>query len=203
MDDIKTTVSIELEESLSRELDNVRKPMKETLTAFEKCLSEGVEQSKSLKVGPIFFLFQKKKGSAFHRTLKSVVQKGGIHKTTKGKLININMKLTSCLSDSIDDKFKKTFPNERSSGPFNGVINTFSLGTEKLMNKKECENVKLQLTFLKTEEEKMKTNLNKLIRECKKTIYSSLTTTIEETMKPCYDRAKLFKGHAEKHEGNY
>ena len=33
----------------------------------------------------------------------------------------------------------------------------------------------------------MKTNLNKLIRERKKTIYSSLTTTIEETMKECYD----------------
>ena len=38
-----------------------------------------------------------------------------------------------------------------------------------------------------SKEEKMKTNLNRIIRERKKTIYSSLTTTIEETMKPCYD----------------
>ncbi|XP_034075650.1 nuclear GTPase SLIP-GC-like isoform X4 [Gymnodraco acuticeps] len=134
-----------------------------------------------------------KKGGAFHMILKCLVQNGGIHKTKKGKLININMKLTSCLTDSIDEEFKKTFPNEGNSGPFNGVINAFSLGTEKLM-KKECENVKLQLTFLKTEEEKMKTNLNKLIRERKKTIYSSLTTTIEEKMKPCYDRAKEIRG---------
>ncbi|KAI9514759.1 hypothetical protein NQZ68_030949 [Dissostichus eleginoides] len=40
--------------------------------------------------------------------------------------------------------------NEGKREPFNGVINTFSLGTEKMMNK-EYENVKLQLTFLKTE----------------------------------------------------
>ncbi|KAI9514764.1 hypothetical protein NQZ68_030954 [Dissostichus eleginoides] len=135
-----------------------------------------------------------KKGSAFHRILKCLVQNGGIHKTKKGKSININMKLTSYLTDSIDEEFKKTFPNEGNSGPFNGVINAFSLGTEKLMTNKEYENVKLQLTFLKTEEEKIKTNLNKLIRERKKTIYSSLTTTIEETMKECYDKAKEFRG---------
>ncbi|KAI9514762.1 hypothetical protein NQZ68_030952 [Dissostichus eleginoides] len=193
--DIKTAVSIELEENLSHELDKVSEPMKETLMAFEKCLSEGVETSKSSCEKVLkSVLYPTKKGGAFYGSLKCLVEKGGIHKPKKGKLININMKLSSCLTDSIDEEFKKTFPNEGNSEPFNGVINTFSLGTEKLMTNKEYENVKLQLTFLKTEEEKMKTNLNKLIRERKKTIYSSLTTTIEETMKECYDRAKEIKG---------
>ncbi|KAK5856300.1 hypothetical protein PBY51_007908 [Eleginops maclovinus] len=160
--DIKTPVSIELEEKLQHELD------------------------KSV-------LYPTKKGRSFHRTLKSLVENDGIHKTTKGRSININMKLASCLTGSIDEEFKKTFPNEGHSGPFNGAINAFSLGTENLMNK-ERENVKLQLTFLRTEEEKVKTNLTKLIRERKKTIYSSLTTTIEETMKECYDKAKTFRG---------
>ncbi|KAI4822892.1 hypothetical protein KUCAC02_008413 [Chaenocephalus aceratus] len=194
--DIKTAVSIELEGKLSLELDKVRKPMEETLTAFEKCLSEGVEKSKGSCEEDLKSVLnpKTKKGSAFHRILKCLVQNGGIHKPKKGKSININMKLTSCLTDSIDEEFKKTFPNEGNSGPFNGVINAFSLGTEKLMMNKECENVKLQLTFLKTEEETMTTKLNKLIRKRKKTIYSSLTTTIEETMKPCYDRAKEIRG---------
>ncbi|KAL3053755.1 hypothetical protein OYC64_006140 [Pagothenia borchgrevinki] len=193
--DIKTAVFIELEENLSLELDKVREPMKETVMAFKKCLSGGVEKSKSSSEKVLkSVLYPTKKGGAFHKILKCLVQNGGIHKTKKGKSININMKLTSCLTDSIDEEFKKTFPNEGNRGPFNGVINTFSLGTEKMMMNKECENVKLQLIFLKTEEEKMKTNLNKLIRERKKTIYSSLTTTIEETMKPCYDRAKEIRG---------
>ncbi|KAL3053752.1 hypothetical protein OYC64_006137 [Pagothenia borchgrevinki] len=190
---IKTAVSMELEEKLSLELDKVREPMKETLMAFEKYLSEGVEKSKSSCEKVLKSVLYPTKKGGFHKILKCVVENGGIHKTKKGKSININTKLTSCLTDSIDEEFKKTFPNEGNSGPFNRVINTFSLGTEKLMNK-ECENVKLQLTFLKTEEEKMKTKLNKLIRERKKTIYSSLTTTIEETMKECYDGAKEIRG---------
>lgn len=37
-----------------------------------------------------------------------------------------------------------------------------------------------------SKEEKTKTELNKTIREVKKTIYRSLTSTIEETMKECY-----------------
>ncbi|XP_034075640.1 nuclear GTPase SLIP-GC-like [Gymnodraco acuticeps] len=188
--DIKTTVCKELEEKLSHELDKVKKPMKETLTAFERCLSEGVEKSKGSCEKVLKSVLYPKLS---YGSLKCVVEKGGIHKPKKRKSININMKFSSCLTDSIDEEFKKTFPNERNSGPFNGVINAFSLGTEKMMNK-DCETVKLQLTFLKTEEEKMKTNLNNLIRERKKTIYSSLTTTIEETMKPCYDRAKEIKG---------
>ncbi|KAJ4931693.1 hypothetical protein JOQ06_010133 [Pogonophryne albipinna] len=196
--DIKKSVCKKLEENLRGELtlsDKVSEPMEATLMAFERCLSESVEKSKSscdkvLKS----VLDPKKKGGAFHKTLKCVVEKGGIHKPKRGKSININMKLTSYLTDSIDEEFKKTFPNEGNSGPFNGVINAFSLGTEKLMMNKEYENVKLQLTFLKTEEEKMKTKLKKLILERKKTIYSSLTTTIEETMKECYDRAKEIKG---------
>ncbi|KAL3053753.1 hypothetical protein OYC64_006138 [Pagothenia borchgrevinki] len=194
--DNKKTVCDKLEKNLSGEIklsDKVSEPMEETLMAFERCLSEGVEKSKSSCEKVLKSVLKTKKGGAFHKILKCLVQKGGIYKPKKGKLININMKLSSCLTDSIDEEFKKTFPNEGNSGPFNGVINTFSLGTEKLMNK-ECENVKLQLTFLKTEEEKMKTKLNNLILERKKTIYSSLTTTIEETMKPCYDGAKEFKG---------
>ncbi|KAL3055673.1 hypothetical protein OYC64_018364 [Pagothenia borchgrevinki] len=192
--DIKKDVCKELEKKLICELHEVRETMKATLKAFEKCLSGGVKKSKSSCEKVLkSVLYPEGSGSAFHMTLKSVVKKDGIHITNKGESININMKLTSCLTDSIDEEFKKTFPNEGNSGPFKGVINAFSLGTEKLKNKK-YGNVKLQLTFLKTEEEKMKANLNKIIRERKKTIYSSLTTTIEETMKPCYDKAKKIGG---------
>ncbi|XP_034086207.1 nuclear GTPase SLIP-GC-like [Gymnodraco acuticeps] len=193
-DDIKKNVRTGLEKKLICELQEVREAMKATLTAFKKCLSRGVNKSKSsceklLKS----VLYAEDNGSAFHRTLKCVVEKGGIHITNKGKSININMKLASCLTDCIDEEFKKTFPNEGNSGPFNGVINAFSLGTEKLKNKK-YKNAKLQLTFLMAEEEKIKTELNEIIRERKKTIYRSLEKTIKEKMKPCYDGAEKIKG---------
>ncbi|GLD69107.1 nuclear GTPase SLIP-GC-like isoform X4 [Lates japonicus] len=82
--------------------------------------------------------------------------------------------------------------NEGKCGPFNRVVSTFSLGTEKLIQK--YKDVELQLIFLQTEEEKIKTKLNKTIREDKKTIYSSLTETIEANMQECYKKAAEFNG---------
>ncbi|TNN24621.1 Nuclear GTPase SLIP-GC [Liparis tanakae] len=134
----------------------------------------------------LWVFFQNMSGSGFHRTLKSIVQQDGAYKPKKGKLINLNMKLSSCLTQSIDDKFKKTFPNEGECGQFNGVLDLFSLNTKTMRKNTKYKDIKLQLIFLSTEEDKMKTKLNELIRDRKKTIYSSLTATIETSMQECY-----------------
>ncbi|XP_039681442.1 nuclear GTPase SLIP-GC-like isoform X2 [Perca fluviatilis] len=192
--DKRTNVCTVLVEKMKRDLDEVRKPMQETLEAFEKCLSEGVEKSKGSyeKVLKSVLHPGTMKGGAFHKILKCVVENGGTHKPKKGKQINLNGKLASCLTDSIDEEFKKTFPNDGTCGPFNGALNKFSLVTKSLIEK--YKDVELQLIFLQTEVEKVKTKLNKVIRERKKTIYSSLTTTIEEFMQECYDKAAEFRG---------
>ncbi|XP_030263100.1 nuclear GTPase SLIP-GC-like [Sparus aurata] len=186
----------DLDEKISHGLAKVKRPMEEAYMTFDKCLSEGVEKSESSCDRVLKSILQPRgvKGSAAHKTLKCVVENGGVHKPKKKekKPINFNVKLASCLTDSIDEEFKKTFPNERKCGAFNGVINTFSLDTKELIQK--YKDVELQLTFLKTEEEKIKTVLNKTIRESKKTIYKSLTTTIEENMQDCYQQAKGFRG---------
>ncbi|XP_041812783.1 nuclear GTPase SLIP-GC-like [Chelmon rostratus] len=190
----KADVCTDLEENMRHELDKVRKTLEETYKAFEKCLSEGVEKSKSScqKVLRSFLYPKGMKGGAFHKILKCLVESDGVHKPKNKKQMNLNVKLASYLTDSIDEEFKKTFPNQSKSGPFNGVICAFSLDTQRLIQK--YKDVELQLIFLKTEEEKTKTELNKTIREVKKTIYRSLTSTIEETMKECYQNAAGFKG---------
>ncbi|XP_075938970.1 nuclear GTPase SLIP-GC-like [Anarhichas minor] len=193
--DTKTAVYTVLQQKMRDELDKVRKPMEETNQAFEKCLSEGVEKSKSSCEKALkSVIHPNKSGRGFHKTLKCIVQHDGIHKTTKGKQINLNMKLSSCLTESIDEEFKKTFPNEGKCGPFSGVLNSFSLDTKMMKEKTEYKDVELQLIFLITEEEQIKTKLNKIICDRKKTIYSSLTTTIETNMQKCYDEAKQIEG---------
>ncbi|XP_036944244.1 nuclear GTPase SLIP-GC isoform X2 [Acanthopagrus latus] len=184
----------DLEEKISHELEKVRRPIEEAYMTFEKCLSEGVEKSESSCDKVLKSILQPRgvSGCAFHKTLKCVVENGGVHKPKKKKPINLNVKLASYLTDSIDEEFKKTFPSERKRGAFNGVINTFSLDTEELIQK--YKDVELQLIFLKTEEEKIKNVLNKTIREYKKTVYKSLTTTIEESMQDCYQQAAGFRG---------
>ncbi|XP_038556495.1 nuclear GTPase SLIP-GC-like [Micropterus salmoides] len=192
--DEKTKVYTDLEEKLRHELDKVRKPMEEAHKVFEKCLSEGVETSESSCVKVLSRVLEPRwvKGGAFHKILKCVVKNGGTHKPKGRKQINLNAELVSHLTNSIDEEFKKAFPNERKCEPFNGVINTFSLDTETLIQKHK--DVELQLKFLKTEEEKIKIKLNKIIRERKKKVYSSLMATIEMTMEKCYTKAAAFRG---------
>ncbi|XP_030591492.1 nuclear GTPase SLIP-GC-like [Archocentrus centrarchus] len=189
----KDEVCAALERNMSLQLDAVKKEMDKTYKAFEKCLGDGVEKSKgSYEQVLKYFLYQRKKGGAFHKILKCVVENGGIHKPKKGKPINLNMKLASCLTDSIDEEFRKTFPNELKCGPFNGVINKFSLNTDSLIQK--YKNVGLQLRFLKTEKEKIKTKLNRIIRKEKKKVYNSLTEKIEDIMEEGYSKAAAFRG---------
>ncbi|KAK2811744.1 hypothetical protein Q5P01_000144 [Channa striata] len=170
----KSKVRTELENKLN-ELSEIRKPIEEAYKAFEKCLTEGVEKSE---------------GSC-EKLLKSTINPMYL-KTKKGKPININVLLASHLADSVDEEFKKTFPNDRKSEPFDGVVSRFSLGAERLTEK--YKGVELQLTFLKTEEKKIKTELNKIIREEKKKIYNSLTETIQDSMQGCYKEAAGFTG---------
>ncbi|XP_036004171.1 nuclear GTPase SLIP-GC [Fundulus heteroclitus] len=172
----------------------IKKEMTKIQTTFEDCLREGVVRSiTSCDKILSSFLYPRKSGRGFHKQLKKAVENGGIYKPNgRGKEMNLNMKLTSSLTDSIDDEFRNTFPNEGQSGPFKGVINKFTLDTEGLKQKyKEFE---LQLVFLKSEEDRLKTDLEKSIRKQKKTVYRSLTKTIGEAMQVCYKKAAAFEG---------
>ncbi|KAL3987098.1 pyruvate dehydrogenase kinase 2/3/4 [Sarotherodon galilaeus] len=190
----KNDVCAVLEGNLSIQIKQVKKAIEDIIKAFEQCLSEGVEKSKkSCEKKLKFFLHPSKKTNrAFHMTLKSAVRNDGIQKPKKGKPKNLNMILASYLTESIDEKFRKTFPNDIKCGHFNGAIDAFSLNTDSLIEK--YKDVKLQLTFLQTEGKKMKTKLNKTILTQKKLIYNSLTETIKDNMKECYKEAAAFTG---------
>lgn len=55
-------------------------------------------------------LLKRMSGRGFHRRLKCVIGNNGVYKPKKGNEINLNVKLASCLTDSIDEEFRNTFP---------------------------------------------------------------------------------------------
>ncbi|XP_065820367.1 nuclear GTPase SLIP-GC-like isoform X1 [Labrus bergylta] len=194
---VKTEVSKVLTETMKCGHEQVQKSMQEATDALEECLKRGVENSKSScdDVLKSFLCPERKgKGSGFHKTLKCVIDNYGVHKTTAGKHLNLNEDLAAKLMDSIDEEFRKTFPTESNPGPFNGTISSFSLDTGKLIKNRKYKDVKLQLEFLRTEEEKIKIELQETIRQRKKEMYSGLTTTIKETMQTCYEDAQKCEG---------
>ncbi|XP_039467637.1 nuclear GTPase SLIP-GC-like isoform X2 [Oreochromis aureus] len=183
-----------LEGNLSIQLNQVKKAIGKIIKAFEQRLSKGVEKSQNLceKKLKSFLYPSKMSDRAFHGTLKSAVRNDGVQKPKKGKPKNLNMTLASYLTESIDEKFRKTFPNNIKCGHFNGAIDAFSLSTDSLIEK--YKDVELQLIFLQTEENKIKAKLNKTILTQKKLIYNSLTETIKDNMKKCYREAAAFEG---------
>ncbi|XP_038126020.1 nuclear GTPase SLIP-GC-like isoform X2 [Cyprinodon tularosa] len=184
----------ELERNLSQQSDLIRYAMMENYKMFEKCLQEGVEKSKDSfeKILKNFLYPPRKSGRGFHRQLRKLVENKGVLKLKRGREKNFNTKLISLLTDSIDEEFRKTFPNDGKCGPIYGVINEFSLDVEGL--KQKYSDVELQLVFLKNEEEQLKTKLTKLVRNGKKNIYNSLAKTAEENLLECYDKAAGFSG---------
>ncbi|XP_075998757.1 nuclear GTPase SLIP-GC-like [Genypterus blacodes] len=183
-----------LEGKLRDQLDTVRKAIEEACTAFKTCLSEGVTTSeKSCERIVDDFLNKNRDNSSFHRSLKSIVKNGGACKPPeKNPELNLNGKLCEHMFESIDEQFKKTFPNNAKHGPFDDVIADLSLDTKSLTEK--YQDVQLQLTFLTTEEEKLKAKVISIIREEKKTIYACLAKAIMESMKECYEAAARCKG---------
>ncbi|XP_013131576.1 nuclear GTPase SLIP-GC [Oreochromis niloticus] len=181
-----------LEKNLREQLNTVKTAVEEATKDFEQCLAEGIKNfitsEKKLKT----FLDRDQERS-FFSTLQAVVKKDGIHTTKQGEQIDLNMMLASCLTDSIDKKFRETFPNDIKCGSFKGAISRFSLGTNSLIHK--YNDVELQLIFLQTQEDKMKAQMEKYILKQKKKIYTSLTETVKENMTKCYNEAKEIEGN--------
>ncbi|XP_035763818.1 nuclear GTPase SLIP-GC-like [Neolamprologus brichardi] len=108
----KNDVCAVLEGNLSIQHNRVKKAIEDITKAFEQHLRDGVEKSqKSCERKLRSFLHPSKtSGRSFHKTLKSAVRNVGIQKPKKGKRKDLNMILASCLTESIDEKFRNTFP---------------------------------------------------------------------------------------------
>ncbi|KAJ0001394.1 hypothetical protein NQD34_006414 [Periophthalmus magnuspinnatus] len=183
-----------LNEIIDRELRKVKRSMEDVFEVFKTCLSKGVEESETkseLALNRKLNPKGKGAGRGFHRQLKCALENNGVYKTKK-KQINLSETISQFLTDSIDEEFRRTFPNDAKSGPLYGVIHQFSVDTNRLVQ--QYKTFELQLTFISTEVSKVKTKLCKDIRDRKKRIYSSVTETVQRTMQECYEKAATFRG---------
>ncbi|KAJ7989336.1 hypothetical protein DPEC_G00303480, partial [Dallia pectoralis] len=108
-----------LEERLNNNLKSISKSMDESCKEFDQCLLRGVEQSKKQREALLNNVIspQGKKGGGYYNILMSLCKKGGIHKQrrskNRGKELNLNESLASCMRKWIDEEFKNLFPNDK------------------------------------------------------------------------------------------
>ncbi|XP_055008566.1 nuclear GTPase SLIP-GC-like isoform X2 [Boleophthalmus pectinirostris] len=183
----RTQLVAELNKIIKDNLLKVQTSMHDAYMTFDKCLSKGAENSRCFCQKTLWEKIHNVPGSAFHSTLKCAVENNGVHRSNRGEVINLNSALSAFLTKSIQEDFRKAFPNNGKSGNFYGAIHKFSLGTAVLMQK--YKELNLQLLFIRAQEEKIKTRLIKIIRNRKKMIYNSLAQTVKETMQECYKKA--------------
>ncbi|KAK6312289.1 hypothetical protein J4Q44_G00179530 [Coregonus suidteri] len=201
MTDSKEEVCQVLENNLKEGLKTIGQSMDEAYEAFEQCLSLGVQQSvdscekiaKDKVIEPVSH-----KCSGYHKVLKTLCKNNGVYKPIRKKgqkrpsERNLNDSLASCMRGLSNETFKKYFPNQGKDSSINYLIDNFTLDTNRLVEKHP--EVSLHLTFLKTEETKLKAKLKMDIREKKKEIYNILPKSISDTMRPCYERAAQLTG---------
>ncbi|KAL0993419.1 hypothetical protein UPYG_G00107600 [Umbra pygmaea] len=179
-----------LEQRLKNEIQTLDKFMEKIQKKFNQLLSEGVNKSNETWEELINKVINPSEttGSAYHRRLKSLCENDGIFKP-KGKNtkeININEILASTMRHYTDKEFTNCFPNDN-IGPIRAQILKFTLDTNSLV--KDHQNVSLHLTFLETEENKLKTKLICDLLDEKKKIYGSLSENIKTSMHISYARA--------------
>ncbi|KAJ0001395.1 hypothetical protein NQD34_006415 [Periophthalmus magnuspinnatus] len=188
----RTQLVAELNEIMNDNLLKLKTCMHDAYITLDKGLSKGAENSRCFCQGHLWEKIHNVSGSAFHTILKCAVENNGVHRSNQGEVINLNSVLSTFFIRSIQEDFRKAFPNDGKSGNFYGALHEFSLGTAVLMQK--YKELNLQLTFIRAQEEKIKTRLIKIIRNRKKMIYDSLTQTVEETMQECYKKAATLSG---------
>lgn len=187
----RTKLCAEIETMVEKKLSEARTSMHTAYAILDKCLTKGAEKSRYFCQETLRKTMCNESGKV-HKTIKCVVENNGIHRSKHGEEINLNSTLTSFLTKSINEDFRKLFPNDVKSGHFYGVIHNFSLGT--VLQTQNYKALQLQILLLRTEVEKLKIRLIKIVRNRKKIIYNSLTQTVEEIMQECYTKATTFSG---------
>ncbi|XP_034151093.1 nuclear GTPase SLIP-GC-like isoform X2 [Esox lucius] len=184
-----------LEKKLNDNLKSIGDSIEESWKVFDRCLSQGVQQSEDSceKLINNVISPRGKKHGGYHKVVKSLCKHNGIYKPRKnrGKEINLNERLASCMRSSIDEEFKYFFPNDK-WGPIRKQIENFTLVATSLI--RDHPRWSLHLRFLKMEESELKAGLNYELRKKKKEIYSTLTKSIMQSMHSCYKRASLHTG---------
>uniref|UniRef100_A0A8C6WYZ2 Uncharacterized protein n=1 Tax=Neogobius melanostomus TaxID=47308 RepID=A0A8C6WYZ2_9GOBI len=181
----KTAVFNKLIDRVKEEIKTISTQMEPVHEIFDGILTEGVNLAKQQWE----FALDEKLGSiSSYKKLRGIISHNGVQETKTGDHINLNTTLSSFLTNSIDRRFRETFPNTAKEGPFYGAVHALSLDLERLIeNNKDVE---LLLKFLKREEEKLKVKLCEDIRRYKKQIYRSLTETVTMEMSEGYTGAK-------------
>ncbi|KAM5308190.1 nuclear GTPase SLIP-GC isoform 1-T5 [Glossophaga mutica] len=144
-------------------------------------------------------LVRSRGNQGFHQTLKAVCLKNGIYASRTLPRIDLNEAITQPIYDQIDPVFGGIFRAERSTGSaLMPHIDTFKHSLQEKMTEIGIRNGwkydNYKKSFLIQEISAILGGLEGYVLRKKRRIYESLTTSVQNDLKPCYEEAAQITG---------
>ncbi|XP_050992062.1 nuclear GTPase SLIP-GC-like isoform X2 [Labeo rohita] len=186
----------EFQENLKKSLTELDKYFDSIYNDLEQHLSKGVKESVNSCVDSTKKLIASNtNGRGFHKILGALCKNYGCYWSKNWDVVlDLNKTLAKDLQKNIHDEFCKIFPVTGKTGKsVQEQIDKFSIIQSDSAYPSSDKLHHIQ-NFIKIEEIKLKTALNRDIVDRKKEIYSSIQITIVKEMASCYQQAAAIKG---------
>ncbi|XP_048088831.1 nuclear GTPase SLIP-GC-like isoform X2 [Alosa alosa] len=199
--EVKHDVLRALKQNLGEELDYLKAFFIRQYDHLELCLSEGVTESENLSLETAdrdVIKTKIKDARGYHRTLKALCENNGFRRTKNGLRIDLNASLATHMYKRVDGQFQNMFPQ---NGPvtgkpdksIRGMLHRFNIINSDITELYRESPASLNLTFIKTQQNRLISKIEDDIFQRKKRIYTSLYESILCTMQQVYpEAAKVF-----------
>ncbi|XP_062382455.1 nuclear GTPase SLIP-GC-like isoform X1 [Sardina pilchardus] len=196
--EVKHDVLRALEKNLLEKLDYLKAFFIGQSDCLESCLSEGVNESmkRSLETADKAVIKTKiKDARGYHRTLKSLCENNGSWRTKNGKFLDLNNSLATYMHKCVDGQFQNMFPVDgKPDKSISGMLDRFNIVSDDITERYKEFPVSLNLTFIKTEQNRLISRIEDKIFERKKKIYYAVYKSILLTMQQVYPQAAELHG---------
>ncbi|XP_050992063.1 nuclear GTPase SLIP-GC-like [Labeo rohita] len=185
----------EFEKNLTKALKELDKYFDSIYDDLEQHLSKGVDESVNLCVDSTKNLIQNKNGRGFHKILGALCKNYGYYwSKNRDEVLDLNKTLAENVHKHIIDDFCQIFPVTGKTGKsVKEQIDKFSI-IQSDSAYPSSDILHYIQNFIKIEETKLKTAINRDIVDMKKEIYRSIEITIVKEMASCYQQAAAVKG---------
>ncbi|XP_077008996.1 nuclear GTPase SLIP-GC isoform X1 [Tamandua tetradactyla] len=190
-----------LEKTIDQCFAHIEQPLQEGVrnarTSFRRILSGCLVVNELFQGKPIYS--RSKGNQGFHQTLKAVCLKNGIYASRTLARIDLNEAITQPIYDQIDPVFGGIFRAGNSSGSaLMPHIEAFKHSLQEKMTEIGIRNgwkyVSCKKSFLIQEINAILGGLEGHILRKKRRIYESLTTSVQNDLKSCYEEAAQITG---------
>ncbi|XP_062382774.1 nuclear GTPase SLIP-GC-like isoform X2 [Sardina pilchardus] len=196
--EVKRDVLTALEKNLLEELDFLKASFMKQSDYLELCLSEGVNESEKLSLETAdkdVIKTKIKDARGYHRTLKSLCENNGFWRTKNGTIIDLNVSIATYMYKHVNGQFQNMFPVDgKPHESIRGMLHRFNIISDDITELYGESPVSLNLTFIKTQQNRLISRIEDNISQRKKKIYTSLYESILLTMQQVYPEAAELRG---------